>query len=799
MKKLFTICTMLLITAVLWAQAPEKISYQAIVRNASNALVTSTSIGMQISILQGSATDTTVYVEKQNPTTNANGLVSVEIGTGIVISGNFAEINWANGPFFIKTEIDPVGGSNYSISGTSELLSVPYALYAKSATNGLQDGTAAGQMMYWNGKSWVMVAPGVDNQTLSFCGGVPIWGPCPGTVTSLNCSAALNTGNLIEGISASAVSASIPYLGGNGGPYAAQSVSSTGVTGLTASLVAGKLANGAGNLTYTISGIPASSGTAIFSITLGGKSCSFTVNVAPQSGTISAINCGTATTNGILTEGSVASGVSTTIAYAGGNGGTYPTQSVSSIGVTGLTANRPAGTFNIGAGTITYTITGTATSAGTANFPISVGGKTCVFTLNVVPNAGSINTLDCANAVTTGTLTVGTAASGVSSSIAYTGGNGVAYAAQSVSSTGVTGLTANLAAGTFNIGAGNITYTITGTATSAGTANFAIALGGKACVFAINVVPKAGTISTLDCGGAITTGNPILGAVASGVSISIAYTGGNGGVYAAQSIISTGVTGLTANLTAGTFANGAGTLVFTINGIPAALGAANFALVIGGQSCIFVVYVPASYPVGSVFCDSGPTTIINVTNPTTGRIWMDRNLGASQAATSSTDAAAYGDLYQWGRAADGHQCRNSATTSSQSSADQPGNSNFILASNKPYDWRSPKNDALWQGLSGVNNPCPTDYRLPSLAELQDERLSWIDGTAAGAFTSPLKFPLAGYRADYNGVIYDTSNAGNIWSSAVIDTDSWSLRITISNSGNTNSTRAKGASVRCIKN
>ncbi len=128
-----TICAAILMAANVFAQAPQKISYQAVIRNSSNALVTNTTIGMQISILQGSASGTAVYVETQTPSSNANGLVSIEIGAGNVVSGSFTAINWANGPYFIKTETDPAGGTNYTIIGTSQLLSVPYALHAKTA------------------------------------------------------------------------------------------------------------------------------------------------------------------------------------------------------------------------------------------------------------------------------------------------------------------------------------------------------------------------------------------------------------------------------------------------------------------------------------------------------------------------------------------------------------------------------------------------------------------------------------------------------------------------------------------
>jgi len=135
MKKIITICAALLMTVSVFAQSPEKMSYQAVVRDGSNNLVSSTAVGMQISILQGSASGTAVYVETQTPTSNANGLVSLEIGSGTVMSGTFATIDWTNGPYFIKTETDPTGGTNYTISGTSQLLSVPYALLSNNSLN----------------------------------------------------------------------------------------------------------------------------------------------------------------------------------------------------------------------------------------------------------------------------------------------------------------------------------------------------------------------------------------------------------------------------------------------------------------------------------------------------------------------------------------------------------------------------------------------------------------------------------------------------------------------------------------
>ncbi len=138
MKKLFTLLVALVFISAAFAQFPEKMSYQAVVRNSNNQLVTNQEVGMKISILQETYTGTVVYQEiyNPNPQTNANGLVSIEIGGGIPLIGIFSAINWVLGPYFLKTETDPTGGSNYTISGTSQLLSVPYALYAKTAENG---------------------------------------------------------------------------------------------------------------------------------------------------------------------------------------------------------------------------------------------------------------------------------------------------------------------------------------------------------------------------------------------------------------------------------------------------------------------------------------------------------------------------------------------------------------------------------------------------------------------------------------------------------------------------------------
>jgi len=135
MKRIFTFIVVMILTVSVFAQAPQKMSYQAVIRNSSDQLVTNQSVGMKISILQGSASGTEVYKEiyNPNPETNSNGLVSIEIGSGIPLTGTFAGIDWSKNVFFIKTETDPSGSTNYTISGTSQILSVPYALHAGTA------------------------------------------------------------------------------------------------------------------------------------------------------------------------------------------------------------------------------------------------------------------------------------------------------------------------------------------------------------------------------------------------------------------------------------------------------------------------------------------------------------------------------------------------------------------------------------------------------------------------------------------------------------------------------------------
>ena len=157
MKKL-TLFLILLQSVLTIAQAPQKMSYQAVIRNSGGALVVNQAVGIKISVLQGSTSGTAVFAETHTPTTNANGLVSLEIGTGAPVNGTLAGVNWANGPYYIQSQIDVTGGTNYSLTGAYQLLSVPYALFSEKSGNGVPNGNATGDLLSWNGTQWVPIA-----------------------------------------------------------------------------------------------------------------------------------------------------------------------------------------------------------------------------------------------------------------------------------------------------------------------------------------------------------------------------------------------------------------------------------------------------------------------------------------------------------------------------------------------------------------------------------------------------------------------------------------------------------------
>lgn len=591
-------------SALVSAQPPDKMSYQAVVRNISNQLVVNAPIGVRISILQGSITGTEVFKEiyNPNPSTNDNGLVTIEIGSGIAMTGTFASIDWSDGPCFIKTEIDPAGGTNYSITGTSQLLSVPYALHAKSAET---------------------VIGGITETDPVFSA----WDKSTGiTITESQIS---DLGNYLE-TETDPIFILSPAFGITAGNIGSWST-----------------AFGWGNhsgLYRSATWVPSWN-------EVTGKPSTFSPSAHIHSasditsGTLPVMRGGTGTTSFI--SGDV---------LIGNSSGAITT--LTRNGIDTRTDFPPA---------IHYHSATDITSG--------------IFSIARIPTGTTASTVSLGN---------------------HTHGN--------ITSDGQIGTVANKVVVT---GAGG-----TLTTRAAGTTAQYLRGDGE-------------------------WGTPVQQGTATGQML---YWNGSEWV-----IVPPGATGQV--------------LAF-VNGVPTWSGA------IAGT--------------------------MDVYNPATGKIWMDRNLGATQVATSSTDASSYGDIYQWGRAADGHQIRTSGTTATLSSSNTPGHGNFILASSTPYDWRNPQNDNLWQGITGANNPCPTGYRLPTEAELEVERLSWSSNNSAGAFASPLKLPVAGYRYLSTGSFINVGSGGDYWSSTISGTMSRSLYFQSSNAYMCSNHRALGISVRCLK-
>lgn len=242
------------------------------------------------------------------------------------------------------------------------------------------------------------------------------------------------------------------------------------------------------------------------------------------------------------------------------------------------------------------------------------------------------------------------------------------------------------------------------------------------------------------------------------------------------------------------------------NGEPQLYNGAAWVNVVGGVAAA----VPFACGDSVTFTYNGSSVTYGTVTGANSECWLDRNLGATQVAESETDHLAYGDLYQWGRGTDGHQTIVWATSTTSNGAEQlnqtPGPSsspspgaNFLTGPSNWYSGSSPHPDTLWLGINGINNPCPSGYRLPILAELEAERLSWApNNNAEGAFASPLKLPMAGRRNLVNGSLLFVGTYGFYWISTVSSSNSPSLRFDSTTSQMTTLDRAFGSAVRCIK-
>lgn len=436
------------------------------------------------------------------------------------------------------------------------------------------------------------------------------------TITSIDCDNNPTTftgDDLISNLEVTGTSTFIRvyYAGGNEVSFSSESISSTNITGLTATVDPGTLANGDGFVDFIITGTPSGAGTATFPISFLGvsnASCpNFDVTVLPP---IANIRCNgnkptfQGSTNTLLegTTYAVADNYRIRVRYAGGaDNYSYASESIASNVITGLTATVEAGTLSptgsSDVGTVNFIITGTPSGPGIAEFPISFLGVTSTcgndpLEVTIDPAPPTIASIECggnAPSFTGATMESGTNYTGTSRYIRvhYTGGNEKAYSTESIASTGILGLTATVEPGTLANGSGFVDFIVTGTPASAGTATFPISFLGisnTSCPsLNVTIDSPPPPITGIRCSGNKPTyldanlSENTTYTTADNRRIRVSYANGLAGYnYATESIASTGITGLTATVAAGVLPGGHGTVEFIITGTPSGDGDAFF-------------------------------------------------------------------------------------------------------------------------------------------------------------------------------------------------------------------------------
>jgi uncharacterized protein (TIGR02145 family) len=607
---------------------------------------------------------------------------------------------------------------------------------------------------------------------------------------------------LISGVATNGVSVKVPYTGGIGGVHGGQVVTSNGVSGLTATLAAGNFVVGADSLIYTIAGTPSSGGTASFALNIGGQSCTLSLSV------------------GIATPACWAKVSATdTLIFmchnlASANTSADPfTPSWEIIGGYWQWGRKgPDASQWLNTNTPEFAHGPTGAGVGEAN-----EAAISVWNQNHAPDGAWLdNTKTADDPCPAGYLVptkaqwdaviannnqsiVGTWSTSSNYHTNYSAGRffGPALILPTTGARGYQNGTLFIRGDDGNYWSRSEYGTVGAWGLNFDSGNASTFYASRVYGFSVrcaaeNIVPSVGSISALNCTNVTQTGTLTAGTAATGVSVKVPYTGGNGGHHSGQTATSTGVTGLTATLTASNFANGADSLAYNISGTPVPSGIASFALSVGGQSCTLVLTVVAPAP--------GCWAKVSVTDTL---YFMCRNLGSANTSADPFTPSweINGGYWQWGRLGQ--------AAPGPSSASQP-NAGAISG----WDTTNAPNGSWQDGMKTTNDPCPADYRVPTKAQwdaLLVNNTQSIVGTwsttstnhtnySTGRFFGPaLMLPAAGGREYTDGTLFHRGRGGYYWSSTEVgSSNAWSLGF-ISGYASTSNyyERRYGFSVRCV--